>query len=163
MENTKIILREDVKNEDVGAIRNIVTSSGYFHDEEIGTAVELIEERLAKGLKSGYYFIFADRNGETIGYTCFGPIPCTISSWDLYWIAVTEGMRGLNIGTMLLDATEKRIAELNGKRIYVETSSRDQYNSTRTFYLKNKYGEEAVIKDFYDTNDSKVLYLKVIG
>lgn len=77
------------------------------------------------------------------------------------WCTIRTGVKKL--GSKLLAETENRIASLGGKRIYVETSSREQYVSTRTFYLKNNYIEDAVIKDFYDENDSKVIYVKVLS
>jgi GNAT superfamily N-acetyltransferase len=160
MEEKKISYREDVRKEDVQTIRKITESTGYFNEEETDIAVELIEERLAKGLASGYLFVFAEADGKTIGYSCYGHISGTRHSYDLYWIVVHDTHRGKKLGSKLLAETENRIASLGGKRIYVETSSREQYVSTRTFYLKNNYIEDAVIKDFYDENDSKVIYVK---
>ncbi len=162
METYDITYREDVKKEDSPAIRRLAESSGFFNKEEADVAVELIDERLAKGLASGYRFLFAEAGGEVVGYTCYGHISGTKSSWDLYWIVVLDSLRGKKLGTRLLLETENRIAKLGGKRIYVETSSRELYVSTRTFYLRNEYVEDAVIKDFYDENDSKVIYVKVL-
>ena len=50
--------------------------------------LELVEERLAKGTASGYYFVLVDQEDRLAGYSCYGPIPGTVSSSDLYWIAV---------------------------------------------------------------------------
>ena len=58
--------------------------------------------------------------------------------------------------------SEKEIIKLGGKRIYVETSGREQYVSTRKFYLACNYEEEAVLEDFYAPGDAKFLYLKVV-
>jgi GNAT superfamily N-acetyltransferase len=162
METFDITYRDDVKNEDSRAIRIITESSGYFNSEEADIAVELIDERLTKGLASGYRFVFAESGGEVVGYSCYGHISGTRLSWDLYWIVVTDSLRGKQLGSKLLLETEDRISKLGGKRVYVETSSRDLYKSTRAFYLKNRYTEDAVIKDFYDINDSKVIYVKVL-
>jgi ribosomal protein S18 acetylase RimI-like enzyme len=154
--------RESVQPGDADAVREIVTSTGFFWDDEIEIAVELVEERLTNGDDSGYYFIFAEENGEVIGYSCFGPIACTRSSFDLYWIAVRESQRGKGLGKDLLARTERRIQEMGGTRIYVETSSREQYDPTRHFYEKTGYEKDAVIKDFYAPGDHKVLYVKVV-
>ncbi len=158
----EIILREEVRKTDPAAVREITESSGFFHKEEIDTAVELVDERLAKGEKSGYYFLFADVDGKTAGYSCFGPIACTASSYDLYWIAVHADQRGTGLGTRLLDKSEEKIKAMGGTRIYVETSSRPLYDPTRGFYLARKYWEEARLADFYGPNDAKVVYLKTV-
>jgi ribosomal protein S18 acetylase RimI-like enzyme len=152
--------REEVKPEDCESVRRIVESSGFFSPDEVRVAVELVEERLSKGLESGYYFLFAEQHGRVVGYTCFGPIACTKASYDLYWIAVHNDFRGLAIGRQLLLKTLLIIESLGGVRIYVETSSRAQYAPTRSFYNKHGFEKEAVLKDFYDHGDDKIVYSK---
>ena len=158
----EIIWREEPRSSDQDIVRDIVTSSGFFSKEEIDVAVELVQERLNKGVSSGYYFLFADRGEEVIGYSCFGPIPCTTESYDIYWIAVQERLRRAGLGREILESVEPRIKDLGGKRIYVETSSRDQYKPTRSFYMRCGYKEEATLRDFYSPGDSKIIYIKVL-
>lgn len=147
---------------DPDRVRAIVKSSGFFNPEEIEVAVELVEERLEKGEKSGYYFIFAEIDERTAGYACFGPISGTLCSFDLYWIAIDNAFRGKGIGTRLLQRTEEAICKMDGHRIYVETSSREQYEPTRDFYRSNDYRLEATLNDFYAPGDSKNIFLKQI-
>ena len=123
-------------------------------------AVELLQENLSRGESSGYYFSFVEINERVVGYSCYGPIPCTRESYDLYWIAVLHEFRGRGIGRDLLQRTEEKIGELGGKRIYVDTSSREQYEPTRSFYRAGGYEREAVLKDFYSPGDDKVIYVK---
>ena len=162
MNAVNITYRHAVEPDDSGRIRSIVESSGFFNPEEIEVAVELVVERLTKGEKSGYHFIFAEIDGRTVGYACFGPIAGTQCSFDLYWIAVDSVSRGKGIGKGLLRKSEEAIRAMNGRRIYVETSSRDRYIPTRTFYVDNSYILEASLKDFYAPGDSKNIYIKEI-
>ncbi len=157
-----IVLRQEVRRGDPQVVRGITESSGFFYPEEIDTAVELVDERLARGERSGYWFLFADDGAETVGYTSFGPIACTKGSFDLYWIAVAARMRGKGLGKQLLGESERVIAGMGGKRIYVETSSRPQYDPTRGFYLACGYREEARLEDFYGPGDAKVIYVKEV-
>ena len=46
------------------------------------------DERLEKGAASGYEFVIAEDDSSMVGYACFGEIPCTVGSYDLYWIVV---------------------------------------------------------------------------
>ncbi len=160
MKPNEITYREDPCATDAQQVREIVLSSGFFSKDEIDVAVELVEERLQKGLSSGYYFVFAEKEKEVIGYACFGPIPCTEGSYDLYWIAVRNGLRGSGLGREILSKVEKKITAWGGRKIYVETSSRDQYSPTRAFYVKCGYREEAVLRDFYSPGDQKMIFLK---
>ncbi len=134
-----------------------------FYDYETDVAVELVEERLKRGPVSGYYFVFADVDGRTVGYSCHGPIACTLNSYDLFWIAVHKDCQGQGLGRRLLEESEQRIAAAGGQRIYVETSSRDQYLPTRTFYEHCNYTLEAQLKEFYGPGDDKAIFVKVVG
>ena len=154
--------RQDVILTDRDDIREIVTSSGFFSSEEIGIAVELVDERLVEGEKSGYFFLFAETGGSVVGYVCFGPIPGSLHSYDLYWIAVHENFRRQGIGKDLLTKSEELIAGRGGRRIYIETSSRPQYRPTQAFYKGCGYQETAFLEDFYAPGDGKIILVKTV-
>jgi GNAT superfamily N-acetyltransferase len=157
-----ITIRNSVERADVERIRSITQSTGFFYPEEVDTAVELIEDRLDKGPRCGYHFLFAEEDGQTVGYTSYGPIACTRTSFDLYWICVAGSFRGKGLGKRLLDESENAIRDLGGNRVYIETSMRQLYEPTRGFYLARGYTAVAVLDDFYAPGDAKVIYLKVI-
>jgi GNAT superfamily N-acetyltransferase len=160
MNPSKLIFRETVKPEDVEHVREIVTSTGFFYDFEIPVAVELVEERLAEGEESGYFFLFVEMEGKTVSYSCYGPIAGTDAGYDLYWIVTHNDYRGLGIGKKLLDETHRVVKNRGGRYIIAETSSLEKYTPTRLFYEKNEYDKDAIIKDFYMINDDKVIYVK---
>ena len=157
------LLREEIRPEDRQAVDRVVRATGFFSEEEIGIAVELVEERLARGDTSGYFFIFAEEEDRLLGYACFGPIPGSMHSFDLYWIAVDSGEQGRGIGRMLLAAAERRMASRGARRIYADTSSRPQYQPTRAFYLACGYLQEAFLADFYAPQDGKVIFVKTLS
>ncbi len=158
-----VTLRDEVRAADVAAVRGIVASAGFFADHEIEVAVDLVKERLVRGEASGYHFVIAEEGGRTVGYACWGPIACTVGSYDLYWIAVHDSQRHRGLGKMLLRASEERIAGAGGRNIYVETSSREQYEPTRRFYERCGYFRAAELADFYAPGDGKVIYVKSVG
>ncbi len=159
-ENPKISFRTDVREEDAKTVRAIVTSTGFFYDSEIPVAVELVEERLRIGLKSDYYFVFADVDGRTVAYTCFGPIAGAEGSFDLYWIVTHNDYRGKGIGKLLIGETHKAIRAMEGRLVIAETSTLDKYTPTRHFYDQMGYTLEARIDDFYKKGDGKVFFVK---
>ncbi len=163
MAQSDIRLRTEVTVADPGQVGEITRSSGFFYDFEVDVAVSLVEERLRDGEASGYHFVFADRGGRTVGYACFGPIACTQGSFDLYWIAVRDDCRGGGIGSRLLAESERLMAAMGGRMVWVETASKEQYRPTREFYLRNGYGVEAVLKEFYAPGDDKVVFVKRLG
>ncbi len=155
-------LRDEVRPEDRQEVGRLVRSTGFFSEEEIGIAVELVEERLARGDASGYFFIIAEEGTRMLGYACFGPIPGSRHSFDLYWIAVDSKEQGRGIGRRLMAAAERWMASHGARRIYVDTSSRPQYEPTRAFYLACGYRQEAFLADFYAPGDGKIIFVKTL-
>ncbi|MFZ5570815.1 MAG: GNAT family N-acetyltransferase [Thermodesulfobacteriota bacterium] len=157
-----VVLRTEPGPADPGRIRRLVDLTGFFSPDEVAVAEELVLERLEKGAASDYFFVIAEHDGRLAGYTCYGPIPCTRSSHDLYWIAVHPEMQGRGMGRMLLLESERRIKAAGGERVYVDTSEREQYAGTRAFYENNGYRLECVLADFYAPGDGKVIYCKTL-
>jgi D-alanine-D-alanine ligase len=155
-----VALRDTVCPGDVQIVRGLVASTGFFAAAEVDVAVELVQEHLARGGASGYFFIFAELRGRTVGYACYGPIACTIGSYDLYWLAVDQALRNCGLGRILVKACEDRVAQLGGRRMYIETAGRELYKPTQAFYQRCGYQVEAVLRDFYSPGDPKIIYSK---
>jgi len=158
-----IAWREKPRPEDRAAVGRLVRSTGFFSEEECGIAVELVAEFLAGGEASGYYFLFAEEASRLLGYTCFGPIPGSLHSYDLYWIVVDPGEQGRGLGRKLLAGAEALMARRGARRVYADTSSRPQYEPTRAFYRCCGYSEEAFLADFYAPGDGKIIFVKFLS
>lgn len=153
-------LRASVRAADAEAVRRIVTATGHFTPAETDVAVELVEERRRRGLAAGYRFLFADVDGCPVGYACYGPVPATAASFDLYWIAVDPARQGRGVGRLLLRRCEAAVRRLGGAQLYIETSARALYDATRRFYARAGYREAARLDDFYAPGDAKIIYCK---
>jgi ribosomal protein S18 acetylase RimI-like enzyme len=160
MDLSKIIFRTTATPEDVESVREIIVSTGFFYDFEVPVALELVEEGAFEGDKSGYNFVFAEVEGRTVAYSCYGHIAGTDAGYDLYWIATHNDLRGTGIGKILLQETENKAKEMGGRYIIAETSSLEKYTPTRMFYEKNGYSKDAFIADYYKPGDGKVIYVK---
>lgn len=153
-------LRYEVRHSDGDAVRAIVERTDFFRADEVDVAVELVDEHLARGLASGYHFVFAETEGTVVGYACYGPIACTVASYDLYWIAVDPTQQGQGIGRKLIRATEVKIAAAGGQRIYIDTSGQPKYSPTRAFYERSGFRCAARLVDFYAPGDDRLIYEK---
>jgi len=160
MNRREYTLRTDVRPADIKSVEEIIRSTDFFREDEILVAIELIQEKIDQGEKCDYNFIFFDLRDKTVGYACYGLIPCSLVSYDLYWIATHQNYRGQGIGKIIMAETETRIAAAGGKTIYVETSSRELYIPTCSFYLHNGYILKARFEDFYDIGDDKLVFIK---
>ena len=155
--------RTSLQASDPAGIENLVRETGFFSNEEVGIARELADDGLAHGGSSHYRFVLADRDGTLAGYACFGPVPCTRSAWDLYWIAVAPRAQGQHLGRELLESVESAIRAAGGTHIYVDTSSRQQYVPTRLFYARRGYETAAEFPDFYAPGDGKIVFAKILS
>ena len=138
----------------------MVAATDFFRLDEIDVAVELVDTRLEKGVSSGYEFIFAEQQNHLIAYACYGPIACSVGSFDLYWIVVDPACQGRGLGRRLLQEVEQRICQTGGRHIYIETSGQPKYEPTRGFYERCGYEIAAVLTDFYDNGDDKLIWCK---
>ncbi len=145
---------------DVERIREIVESTGFFYSHETDIALELIVERLKYGISSEYYFVFAEAEGKTVAYACYGPISISKTSFDLYWIVTHNDYRGMGIGKKLLEQTCREAALMGCNILIAETSGLDHYLPTRAFYENNGFTLEARLKDFYAFGDDKLFYTR---
>lgn len=162
--NVSFTLRDAPRLSDVGVVRQILASTRFFRPDEVEIGVELVEERLVRGAETGYHFLFADdAEGKTLGYACYGPVPLTLGSWDLYWIAVRPALQGRGVGRVLLAETERRVKRAGGRHLWVDTSGRDRYRPTRQFYERSGYEVAARLEDFFAPGDAKVIYHRALG
>jgi GNAT superfamily N-acetyltransferase len=147
---------------DIERVREIVESTKFFYDHEVEIAAELVEERIMDGESSDYYFVFAELDGVTVAYSCFGPITMSKTSFDLYWIASHNDYRGKGIGKKVLEETCRQAKKMGCSIIIAETSGLPHYEPTRAFYVNNNFELEARLKDFYALGDDKLFYTKRI-
>lgn len=141
-------------------IRSIVEATGVFRPDEAEIALEVFDAAIDRpGVDYTALGAFDD-DGTVLAFACFGPTPCTAGTWDLYWIAVDPGGQRQGIGRRLMEACEEAITRARGRLIVVETSSRDDYGPTRTFYESLGYTATARIPGFYAPGDDLVVYTK---
>jgi len=139
---------------------SILRATGVFREDEILVGLEVLDSYFAHP-EQDYTAVGAfTPSGELLGFTVYGPTPCTLGTWDLYWIAVSPGTQGRGVGTVLIKEVEGRLTQSNARLLIIETSSRPPYDPTRAFYLKRGYGEVARIPDFYEAGDDRVIYAK---
>ncbi len=174
--------------EDRQVVLSFLAETGFFRPDEIDIARELIDSASADGPKGHYQSFVATgessqlsvpssqsggtgrqlptdnrqltTGSETVGWVCWGPTPCTLGTFDIYWIGVAPAWQGRGIGRALTNFAEQAITERGGRLFVVETSSREAYTPTRRFYEALGYWEASRIPDFYGPGDDKIIFLK---
>ena len=152
--------RSAVMADDVGRVRSLVASTGFFNAAEVEVAAELVTERLTKGNRSGYHFVLAERGPALVGYACYGPIKGTAGSFELYWIAVSPEEQRRGLGAQVYARAEAAMRKAGAQHVYADTSTSDRYAGTRGFYQRVGFVEQARLADFYAPGDGKIVYVK---
>jgi ribosomal protein S18 acetylase RimI-like enzyme len=153
-------------------IAEIVRATAVFSETEVEVALELFDDAMG-GEKwdsasrvphptSDYEFIGAFGGDQLLGYACFGQTPSTDRTYDLYWIAVHPDAQRSGAGAALMNEVERQLAERRARLLIVETSSREDYVPTRSFYHKQGYAEAARLRGFYAPGDDRVVLTKRI-
>ena len=139
-------------------LEQLTRGTGLFREEEVATALELLDESLAGD--DDYQFVGAFEGDQLVGYACWGPTPGTAATNDLYWIVVNRDHQGRGIGTQLLAEVEQRLTTHDARLVVVETSSRPDYAPTRSFYEARGYTRTATIPGYYAPGDDLVVFTK---
>lgn len=142
---------------DRDVIEAISRQVGLFRDDEVPVALEVFDAAVAGS--PDYEALGVEADGSLAGWICWGPTPCTLGTWDLYWMAVDPARQGLGLGTVLVEEMERRIAG-RARLVIVETAGRPDYAATRGFYEARGYRAVRRIPDFYAPGDDQVTYVK---
>lgn len=142
------------------AAHEALTDCGAFSAEEIGVALDMIDEGIASDAKDSYALLAAEAEGKLRGYVCIGRTPLTASTWHLYWIVVHPSAQRAGVGQALQARTEDYVRARGGERLVLETGGRADYERTRQFYLSAGYEQVGRITDYYKPGDDCVLFCK---
>ncbi|MDX1428776.1 MAG: GNAT family N-acetyltransferase [Rhodothermales bacterium] len=145
-------------------VARILDLTDAFRPEEIEVALEVFDDYLDDP-DLGYEALAAfDGQDDTLaGFAFYGATPCTVGTWDLYWIAVHPRYQGSGIGRELLEGVESRLRKAKARLCVVETSSREDYTATRRFYASCGYREVARVPEFYDEDEDMVIFTKPLA
>ena len=152
----------ELRREDRSALKQVLERAGVFRTEEIEVALELIDHALSTPEQADYSFLVAEEEGRVTGYACWGATPCTLGTFDLYWIAADPSSHGKGTGHALLVRAEEDMRRRGGRLCIIETSSLPQYEPARRFYVRHGYKVAAEIRDFYAPGDHRVIFTRAL-
>lgn len=154
---TATITLRPLEADDLLHVHAMVEETGVFRPDEVPVALE-VARGAVEAPRDDYWSIAAREGNRLLGYVTFGHVPCTLSTWDLYWIVVDPAAHRRGIGRMLLEQCEQTVRAEGGHLLVVETSSRPEYDSARLFYEHVGYERRATIPEYYGPGDDLVIY-----
>jgi GNAT superfamily N-acetyltransferase len=149
-----------LKPDDVKTIETILKNINIFSEAEVNVAMELVNAAAADAKQTDYNVFVYEEGGNVIGYHCTGKRPLTDAVYDLYWIVTDPNHKNKGVGKTLLAHAEQFVLQLSGRWLLIETSSKDSYEGTRNFYLRNNYSIISEINDFYAQGDKLIIFGK---
>src|SRR5947208_17152436 len=115
--------------EDTPLLTALADETLMFKPMEIEALQEVLDDYHAGEIHNGHFAITAEDQGQILGFAYYAPAYMTDRSWYLYWIAVSRTTQGRGIGAQLLRKVEDHIRSLNGRMLFIETSSMTHYES----------------------------------
>lgn len=144
---------------DLPAIKKIIDENQMFPSEFLD---EMTEGYLTQQA-SEFWFVSENQLGNINAVAYCAPERMTEGTWNLLLIAVSKSEQGSGVGTRLMSHVEQSLIEINTRVLLVETSGLPEYQLTREFYPKVGYKQVAIIPEYYDKGDDKVVFWKSLS
>ncbi len=144
---------------DIKAILSLASKLDMFDDE----GLSMIRSTLDGYFSGDSSLWFTAQDGSLKGVVYCAPEPMTQCTWNVLMLLVDPQFHKSGIGSELMSHVEKALSEKNQRLLIVETSSLDNFEKARSFYLKSGYREEARIKNFYDKEGDKIIFTKTLN
>ncbi|MEO0330820.1 MAG: GNAT family N-acetyltransferase [Bacteroidota bacterium] len=141
---------------DVQDLKAVIDSSELFPSE-------LLDEMIAdyfNNPSSEDIWLTKDEEGTPVAIAYCAPEKMTDGTYNLYLIAVRKEYQSKGIGAEMMSYIEELLREAGHRVLIVETSGLSEFEPTRKFYDKCGYEREAVIRDFYQEGEDKIVFWK---
>jgi ribosomal protein S18 acetylase RimI-like enzyme len=150
-DNIRAVVREDIDG-----LKKVIDSSGLFPSEYLE---EMISDYLNNANTQEIWFAcFNDKSPTAIGYCV--PEKLTNGTYNLLAIGVSQNAQRNGVATKMMEYIEQLLKRKGGRILIVETSSDDAQLGARNLYQKLGYTQMAIIKDFWNEGEDKVIFWK---
>ena len=148
-----------VKKEDIPALKSVLNSIELFPAEMLD---DMIHDYLTNDQSTDIWFTATEQGKPvSIGYCASERL--TEGTFNLYAIGVHQDLQGKGIGQKMMLYIEEYLRKNGGRILIVETSGTPTFELTRKFYHQCDYVKQAVIPEFYEAGDDKVVFWKKLS
>lgn len=141
---------------DLEGLKGVIDSSELFPSE-------LLDDMIAgyfEDPESEEIWLTWDEGDGLAAVAYCAPEKMTDGTFNLYLIAIHSDHQSKGIGAEMMIFVENLLKEQGERILIVETSGLPEFESTRRFYERCDYQQEAIIRDFYEEGDDKVVFWK---
>lgn len=153
MKNDKI---REVIHSDLDSLKIVLDSCGLFPSEYLE---DMISDFFHNLDTNEIWFTYVENDSPiSIGY-CI-PEKLTSGTYNLLAIGVFENHQRKGVAVEMMNFIEQKLKTIGARVLIVETSSDDAQIGARNLYQKLGYNQEAVIRDFWNEGEDKIVYWK---
>ncbi|RNC87864.1 MAG: N-acetyltransferase [Winogradskyella sp.] len=145
-----------IEKGDITELKKVLDSSELFPSYLLD---DMISDYLNNKNSTDIWFTTI-RHGKPISIVYCAPERLTNGTYNLYAIAVHKDQQGNGVGKKMMEYIENTLRENGNRILIVETSGKAEFELTRDFYIKCNYIKQAVIPEFYEEDDDKVVFWK---
>ena len=153
----EVVVRE-VGDGDEEPLRQLLGTVDAFRADEVAIAMEVVAEYRAGDRDYRPYILW--EGSEAAGFLCYGPVPLTEATYDLYWVAVGPDYRGKGYGRRLMEVFIDGVRSAAGRVAVIETSSQPSHGGARVLYERCGFAEAARIATYYGEGDDLIIYTR---
>lgn len=153
MNNDKI---REVIHSDLDSLKIVLDSCGLFPSEYLD---DMISDYFHNLDTNEIWFTYVENDSPiSIGY-CI-PEKLTSGTYNILAIGVSENHQRKGVAVEMMNFIEQKLKTIGARVLIVETSSDDAQIGARNLYQKLGYNQEAVIRDFWNEGEDKIVYWK---
>lgn len=147
---------KSVSQSDLDGLKKVLDSCGLFPSEYLD---DMISDYFNNPDTQDIWFTYIyDNSPVAIGYCV--PEKLTNGTYNLLAIGVSENAQRKGIAKTMMNYIEHELKSRDGRILIVETSSDDAQVGARKLYEKLAYNQEAVIRDFWNEGEHKIVFWK---
>lgn len=149
----------NILEKDLGDLKGVIDSNELFPSDMLDDMVASYFSHM----DSLEIWVTKEVDGRAIAVAYCAPERMTVGTYNLYLIAVHKSAQGSGVGTELMGHVEAMLRNRNARILLVETSGLEAFARTRGFYDRLGYRREALIREFYQEGEDKVVFWKHLG
>ncbi len=145
-----------VEETDIPELKKVLDSSELFPPYLLD---DMIGDYLGNKESTDIWFTAIEK-GKPVSIGYCGQERLTEGTYNLYAIAVHKSQQGKGVGKKMMEYIEHRLRKNGNRILIVKTSGKSEFELTRKFYIKCGYIKQAVIPEFYEEGDDKIVFWK---
>jgi ribosomal protein S18 acetylase RimI-like enzyme len=146
----------EIVEKDLKYLKEVIESNGLFPSD----LLDDMTKDFFSNEKTTDIWLTREVDNIPIAVIYCAPERMTDGTFNLYLIAISKNLQGNGIGTEMMTYVENLLKKKGNRILLVETSALPEFEMTRKFYEKLDFKREAVIREFYQKGEDKVVFWK---